>query len=799
MAQQNMIGKTILGYTVSEKLGSGAFGTVYKVVKSNAAGQYIRALKHITIPTEKQYYSVLNSMGGDVSKTDSYFSQMLHNIVSEIRILNDLSEKGVQHIVRYYENDILVSDKPRRYDIFILMEYLTPLEDFIQHHAFQVYDVVKLGLDILAALQACHQNGVIHRDIKNDNIFVSDKGEYKLGDFGVSKVLKDSSKAESLKGTPNFLAPEVYLGKESYNKSVDLYSLGIVLYRLLNYNRNPFLPKFPEQYFAKDEDAAFEQRMSGQIPAPPSLGGEQIGSVIVKAISGTAERFQTADAFIEALNSAVQQTPDQFLNETINLGIAAPQRERSAETGDAYGATLGETLASPSHAGNRETKAEHGMDSMLNRHFLDDIEEAIVVQVPAEKQQAEPEGSDETVQHEKAARKKKVAVMISVALIVSLAAGVGIQHSRTKQYQQLMEDGTAYCETEPQTAAELFLKAQWLRKKEAEPFISYAYALYCMRDYAGCISYIEDDLALGKSYTVEEQSELNRILAAAYFEQKDYAAAAAFFRTSAAGGDLTVSAMQDYAVSLGRLGDIQAADEVLQRMYDAGVDSIVTDYVQAEVKFAQENYKEAETMFLDVLNSAEDETMQKRALRSLAEVYRACSALSRTNESPISYPATREVELLTKGMNDYGLQYDSTMWEMLALAYFESYRTDASVGKNYLVKAAECFNQVIQQGVRKNYLYINLYTIYYELGDYTQAETALQSYQQAFPNDYMPHALRGMLLITIENAKPQAERNYQEAKASYEKAGQLLTSADDATYYQQLGTYIQQLEQEHWL
>lgn len=83
------------------------------------------------------------------------------------------------------------------------------------------------------------------------NIFVSDKGEYKIGDFGVSKVLKDSSKAESLKGTPNFLAPEVYLGKEGYTKSVDLYSLGIVLYRLLNYSRNPFLPRFPEQYLPR--------------------------------------------------------------------------------------------------------------------------------------------------------------------------------------------------------------------------------------------------------------------------------------------------------------------------------------------------------------------------------------------------------------------------------------------------------------------------------------------------------------------------------------------------------------------
>ena len=84
MAQTNLIGKTILGYVVSEKLGSGAFGTVYKVIKTNASGQYIRALKHITIPTEKQYNSVLNSMGGDISKADNYFSQMLQNIVPSI-------------------------------------------------------------------------------------------------------------------------------------------------------------------------------------------------------------------------------------------------------------------------------------------------------------------------------------------------------------------------------------------------------------------------------------------------------------------------------------------------------------------------------------------------------------------------------------------------------------------------------------------------------------------------------------------------------------------------------------------
>ena len=378
MAQTNLIGKDILGYTVSEKLGSGAFGTVYKVVKTNAAGQYVRALKHITIPTEKQYNSVLNSMGGDVSKADSYFSQMLNNIVSEIRILNDLSEKGVQHIVRYYENDILVTDAPKRYDIFILMEYLTPLEDYIQRENFLVRDVVKLGLDVLYGLQSCHDNGVIHRDIKDDNIFVSDKGEYKIGDFGVSKVLKDSSKAESLKGTPNFLAPEVYLGKESYTKSVDLYSLGIVLYRLLNYSRNPFLPRFPEQYFAQDEDRAFEERMSGKTPTLPSLGGEEIGRVVVKAISNSAERFQTAGEFIEALEDAIKKTSSEKLDESTKFSAASSVSSQAEPKQKQYASTIGETAP-------QSVSEEHSTDkrnSSINKHLFESIGEVPPSDIP---------------------------------------------------------------------------------------------------------------------------------------------------------------------------------------------------------------------------------------------------------------------------------------------------------------------------------------------------------------------------------------------------------------------------------
>lgn len=164
----------------------------------------------------------------------------------------------------------------------------------------------------------------------------------------------------------------------------------------------------------------------------------------------------------------------------------------------------------------------------------------------------------------------------------------------------------------------------------------------------------------------------------------------------------------------------------------------------------------------------------------------------------IEYPATKEAELLSDGIVKFGLRYDSTLWEMLALAYFEAAHTDPGA-ESYLSKSADCFNRVIELGVQKEYLYSNLYTIYYELGRYEDAENALQRYEEAFPDSYMPHALRGMLLITVENAKDQSQRDYAAAAKEYETAGSLMRSDDDTTYYQQLGSLLDQLKAGGWL
>lgn len=333
-----MVGKKILGYTIEKQIGAGAFGTVYKVVKTNASGTYVKALKHITIPNQNEYADILNSMGGDYAKADSYFAGVLKDVVNEIQIISMLSEKGAQNIVRYYENDIEESSSPKIYDIYILMEYLKSFSDYIHTNELSVRDVIKLGKDILKALICCHKLNIIHRDIKEDNIFVAPDGTYKLGDFGISKVLTKRSFAESRKGTPSYIAPEVFLGKEKYDATVDIYSLGMMLYKLLNKSRYPFMPEYPATYSNSDEDTAFRKRMEGEKAGLPYDAKNILGETVLKAIVKRSERYNSAEEFYDALENAEGTISEKDLSKRVNqiigdIGSAVQKQPSVSDSG----------------------------------------------------------------------------------------------------------------------------------------------------------------------------------------------------------------------------------------------------------------------------------------------------------------------------------------------------------------------------------------------------------------------------------------------------------------------------------
>lgn len=395
------------------------------------------------------------------------------------------------------------------------------------------------------------------------------------------------------------------------------------------------------------------------------------------------------------------------------------------------------------------------------------------------------------VQRIKRGRGILVAAMLMAS--VGLMAGGRVLLGREKEtdYMSLLSQASELYTINYDGAIAVLDDARALYPERIDADRQQTYALYLNGKWQECIDFAETILD-----TKQADVQIRLTMASAQFELGEYKNAAEGF---AQGSDLSADNLRDYAVCLGRLGKIDEAEKVLNQLVEKGAHGDVTQYVQGEVAFAQKDYLTAEAAFLEVLEETEEAALVRRCYISLGDLYRDCAALVRVNSSPIECPATKSAELLSTAVVQEGLRYDSVLWEMLALAYFEAYHTDEAAPENYLPRAADCFNRVIELGITKEYLYSNLYTIYYELTDYDKAEQALTDYESIYPDAYMPHALRGMMLITIENGKEQQQRDYKAALEEYETAGNKIRSSDETTYYQQLGSLIENLKENGWL
>ena len=117
--------------------------------------------------------------------------------------------------------------------LFFLLEYVTGLNmsDYLEQRKNKKnnYEAKFYGASIFTAIEYLHKRKIIHRDIKPSNIMIDNKGYIKLIDFGTAKILQKDEKTHTIIGTPNFIPPEVLLGK-GYNFSCDYWSIGICIY-----------------------------------------------------------------------------------------------------------------------------------------------------------------------------------------------------------------------------------------------------------------------------------------------------------------------------------------------------------------------------------------------------------------------------------------------------------------------------------------------------------------------------------------------------------------------------------------
>ena len=317
-------------------IGKGSYGEVIRIKSKENEQQRSEAVKILRFPQDLSEIRELQNRGIDA---EEFYHEIAEKAKKEIVMMSKLQEMNAENVVNIKDHKMIENGIQRI--IYIRMELLDSLENnrnIILKQKDKIVDsVVKLGIDICTALSNCEKLSIIHRDIKPSNIFVDKNGTYKLGDFGVSKQEIDKTRGMmTQQGTPMYEAPEVYRRKK-YDHTIDVYSLGLVMYEMLNQGRLPYYPLPPKKVTFNDINIATFKRMNKENEmAGPSEADERLSKIILKACSyEPGDRYQSAEEMKKDLRDYQKRTiilnndKKELFDQTRNvIGLETPLEKK---------------------------------------------------------------------------------------------------------------------------------------------------------------------------------------------------------------------------------------------------------------------------------------------------------------------------------------------------------------------------------------------------------------------------------------------------------------------------------------
>src|SRR6266850_910404 len=283
-ANDSLVGQTLAGkYLIEEIIKSGGMGSVYR-------GKHVLMDKTVAVKVLRPSLAVDNVVVARFSREAKAASRISHPHAVSVTDFGE-SENGI---------------------VFLVMEYLDgrTLKDIIRSEGPMALDrAVEIVRQVSGALDAAHQQGVIHRDLKSDNIMLSQTngGDWaKVLDFGIAKIQQpegvrdhDITAANLVVGTPQYMSPEQCSQTQPLDARSDIYSLGVIIYEMLA-GRVPFTGESPTMIMMQHVQDTPPSVLATRPDLPMPVDG-----MITRALAkDPADRFQTAGELFAALAAA---------------------------------------------------------------------------------------------------------------------------------------------------------------------------------------------------------------------------------------------------------------------------------------------------------------------------------------------------------------------------------------------------------------------------------------------------------------------------------------------------------------
>lgn len=313
-------------YTENQ-LGSGTDGKVYSIVRRNSDGSADRSvLKMIRLGenrSEKKSFNTIVEKDEPADGEESYYETIIKNITDNIAVIQRV-DNG-KRFVKYEEWETRRTSDGKGFAVLIRLERARSLTDLLSELSFTLDETLRIGVSICRSLVRCRDFGYIYPNLKPENILFDERGICKLGDFGSFSCLEPSKTSLAFKRTQYYMAPE-FIRTGNVNGTVDTYSLGLVLYSLINRGRLPFTEKYPEKVTVSSLDLSMQKRLDGEPLPEPAIYDEALFRIIKKACAyKVEERYLSPKQMLADLKNALEKKP---FEETVYEDVYSVSAER---------------------------------------------------------------------------------------------------------------------------------------------------------------------------------------------------------------------------------------------------------------------------------------------------------------------------------------------------------------------------------------------------------------------------------------------------------------------------------------